>query len=466
MESDEPPAKRTCNGCRRTGCTNKLVYGYSQDQPEYCSNHRTPDMRDVVAKTCRHENCRTQPTFGLHAGKAMYCGIHRTPDMYDVKSKTCQHENCRTRPAFGLHAGKPMYCGIHRTPDMRDVVSKTCQHENCRTRPAFGLYAGKPVYCADHRSPDMRNVISKTCQFDGCRKLPTFGLHIGKPVYCADHRSPDMYDVVNKTCQYDGCDKQRRYGMPGHPVTVCAEHKESGMLPYSNRRCVAIDCREIAIFGTLKKQLHCADHAVEGEVNIVEQRCTSCGLMNIVSPVTKQCAYCDPKQTIYRPVKWKELDVKSVLLQAGWTDLVHDRRLQDACGLKDRPDFVIDVGSRIIIVEVDEHQHRDRLCARQCICPDNVRHCKCQQARMFDTSQQFGGMPVVWIRFNPDDFDIRPNTKGKVNAAVRRQELVRMVRFVANQPMEWMEGHLTKVCYMYYDGDNIQWDSIIQYNLH
>jgi hypothetical protein len=343
---------------------------------------------------------------------------------------------------------------------MWDVNNKKCLSEGCRTQPSYGIAAGKATHCAKHRTPEMWNVISKTCLSEGCRTQPSFGIAAGKATHCAEHRTLEMWDVKSKTCSSEGCTKRCWYGVPGHPVSVCAEHKTSGMLPYSNRRCAALHCSEIAIFGTQTKQLHCADHAVAGEVNIVEQRCVDCGLLNIVSPVSLKCAYCDPAQTIYRPVKWKELDVKSVLTQAGWTDLVHDRRLQDSCGLRDRPDFVIDIDLRIIIVEVDEHQHHDRICARNCTCPANARHCKCQQARMFDISQQFGGTPVVWIRFNPDEFYLRTSVKGKVNAATRRQELARMVRFVAGQPVEWMGGMLTRVCYMYYDGDVIQWDTV------
>ncbi len=151
--------------------------------------------------------------------------------------------------------------------------------------------------------------------------------------------------------------------------------------------------------------------------------------------------------------------MKALLQSAGW-DAVHDRRLANNCSLLDRPDFVIDAGYRLVVIEVDEHQHRDRTCPRTCACPaGGARSCNCQQARMFDLGQA-AGMPQVWIRYNPDGFTTKLGQKGKVPPAQRRQALLRMVKSVASKD-QWEDGAFTRVCYMYYDGggnDEHQWE--------
>jgi len=66
------------------------------------------------------------------------------------------------------------------------------------------------------------------------------------------------------------------------------------------------------------------------------------------------------------------------------TDIVIDK---GECG-KERPDRVYDFGDKIVILECDEYQHRDR-------------QCLCEQTRMVNIGQSFGGIPVYFIRWNP-----------------------------------------------------------------
>lgn len=68
----------------------------------------------------------------------------------------------------------------------------------------------------------------------------------------------------------------------------------------------------------------------------------------------------------------------------------HDRIPLHSC-YKYRPDFVYDFVTHIAILEVDEHQHESY-------------QCECEQKRMINLTQDFGGIPVVWIRFNPDSY--------------------------------------------------------------
>jgi hypothetical protein len=89
--------------------------------------------------------------------------------------------------------------------------------------------------------------------------------------------------------------------------------------------------------------------------------------------------------------KTKEKDVVDRITQT-FTDFtwVADKRVQDGCSRR-RPDLLLDMGSHIIIVEVDENKHTDY-------------DCSCENKRLMEISQDLGHRPVVFIRFNPDEY--------------------------------------------------------------
>jgi hypothetical protein len=71
-------------------------------------------------------------------------------------------------------------------------------------------------------------------------------------------------------------------------------------------------------------------------------------------------------------------------------DIVTDKRVQGGCS-KRRPDIFMDLGYQIVIVEIDENQHIDY-------------DCSCENRRLMELSQDVGHRPIVFIRFNPDDY--------------------------------------------------------------
>jgi len=58
---------------------------------------------------------------------------------------------------------------------------------------------------------------------------------------------------------------------------------------------------------------------------------------------------------------------------------------------KRRPDLLLDLLYQIVIIEVDENQHIDY-------------DCSCQNKRIMELSQDLGHRPIIFIRFNPDDY--------------------------------------------------------------
>ena len=72
---------------------------------------------------------------------------------------------------------------------------------------------------------------------------------------------------------------------------------------------------------------------------------------------------------------------------------VADKRIQDGCSRK-RPDLLLDLGYQIIIIEVDENQHE-------------AYDCSCENRRIMELSQDVDHRPIIFIRFNPDDYNTK-----------------------------------------------------------
>ena len=72
-------------------------------------------------------------------------------------------------------------------------------------------------------------------------------------------------------------------------------------------------------------------------------------------------------------------------------DWVADKQIYDGCSRR-RPDLLLDLGSHIIIMEVDENKHTGY-------------ECSCENKRLMQLSQDLNHRPIVFIRFNPDAYE-------------------------------------------------------------
>lgn len=107
------------------------------------------------------------------------------------------------------------------------------------------------------------------------------------------------------------------------------------------------------------------------------------------------CLFCYvnlfPDKPITRNYKTKEKDVVDRILKLfpnfTW---ISDKKIQDGCSRR-RPDLLLDMGSHVIIVEIDENAHIDY-------------ECLCENKRLMEISQDLSHRPIVFIRFNPDDY--------------------------------------------------------------
>jgi len=178
---------------------------------------------------------------------------------------------------------------------------------------------------------------------------------------------------------------------------------------HNRKKSECIECCGSAICEHQKRKTQCRECNGSSfcEHNRIIARCKLCGGSELC--LSSWChtrrnrkyeGYCMPcfvnnPNNILKPAmrnhKTKEKEVVDCLLhhypQFTW---VADRKVPDGCSLR-RPDLLLDMGSHIIIIEIDENKH-------------SGYDCTCENKRLMEISQDLQHRPIVFIRFNPDSY--------------------------------------------------------------
>ena len=246
---------------------------------------------------------------------------------------------------------------------MIDVKHKTCIHPNCKTRPVFNNEGeSKAIYCSIHKLDDMINVIDKTCIHPNCKTRPTYNNEgESKAIYCSIHRLEGMIDVKHKTCIHPNCKTRSTYNNEGE-----------------------------------SKAIYCSIHKLDGMIDVIHKTCkTHLCYTRVQDKYDGYCLYCYvnlfPEKPLSRNYKTKEYTVveyiKNKYNNFQW---ISDKTINDGCS-KRRPDLLLDLGYQVIIIEIDENQHIDY-------------DCSCENKRTMELSKDVNHRPIIFIRFNPDDY--------------------------------------------------------------
>ncbi len=234
-------------------------------------------------------------------------------------------------------------------------------------------------WCGWCRPNDAVNPYGHKCEDCG-QKWPTFGPPGGKKRWCGACK-PDNAVRLSGMCEDCG-QKQATFGLPGGKKQWCAGCGwRHGAEDVHNRRCEV--CRLTTANGI---------HTV--------------------------CASCDT--TGSRRSRVREKQVAKWLVDAGvqWTSW--DKQLpESACG-RYRPDFTFECAGHVVVLEVDELEHAQ---------PGY----ECDNRRMLDVFNAYGGTPVVFLRYNPDTPTFG-DKKRKFNAQRRKQVLLSELRAALAQP--------------------------------
>jgi len=167
-----------------------------------------------------------------------------------------------------------------------------------------------------------------------------------------------MINLTSKFCEYEGCLTIPVFNLPGSKKgKFCRLHKLDNMVDVENPRCKTPMC----------------------DLHTPNEYCMRCS------------AHLFPDQ----PSRFKTREMKlKDYLAAQYPDktIIHDKRVE--CHLY-RPDFVFDMGSHTIVIELDENQHR-------------AYDTSCDNKRLMSIFQGLGSRPMVMIRFNPGKYDLVP----------------------------------------------------------
>ena len=354
------------NLCKFDGCKKQAAFNIeTEKRGKYCFTHKETNMINVIRKICIHDNCQITSTYNILGSPPLYCKSHKELNMINVTSRLCAEINCQLRPSYnykGTRGG--IFCNRHKKENMVDVVSDICIYNDCTILACYNYTSEiKRLYCNEHKKDGMVNIKDKKCLELNCDIIPNYNyLGAKKGIYCALHKKENMMNVNSKCCQYDSCYKQ--------PV-----------FNYENQ----------------KNGIYCNTHKLDGMINIKSPTCKTelCDIVVLNNKYNGYCLRCFvylfPDKPTTRNYKTKERTIVEYI-KSQFTDktIIADKTITGSCS-KRRPDILIDMATHVIIIEIDENQHKKY-------------DCSCENKRLMELSQDIEHRPLIVIRFNPDEY--------------------------------------------------------------
>lgn len=416
--------------CRYQGCSVRANYSMKGTPATYCATHKTAGM--CSRQSCLYGDCKVIAGYN-YPGETLtkYCATHKLDGMINLRMRMCQSTGCKKCASFGTTT--PLFCKTHAGDGMRNILAILCSHPDCDISASYNYPGNRPLTCQTHSTEGMVSVIGKGCEHSECdSKSRYYDFPGGKGRFCTLHKEPGMVDVSNPKCEE--CESLASYGIPGNKRSRCARHRKPGMITRPKAKCVT--CRKPAFYGKGFVPRRCDVHKEEDDDNLVERECVSCHLVMVLDRDEK-CEYCVPERFESNRLA-KQNALMEYLNRRGLkgdsTDIVIER---GACG-RERPDRTFDFDDKIVILECDEHQHKNY-------------QPECERVRMINISQSYGGIPVYFIRWNPDHY--APGTPESI--VKRHKRVADMLIEIRDSLTELPEAFLC-VTYLYYDG----WSSI------
>lgn len=339
---------------------------------------------------------------------------------------------CGKYAYFGNQGGGRRFCHSHKAEGMINVVDRRCC--KCKLKIATHGLQGQRTHCGGCSQDGMVRAYRRMCLACGINTA-YYALERKGATHCLDCKTHEMVKC------HGGCVacrvKAANFGI-GSKATHCADCKDAAMKDVKNRKCQECGIRQASC--GVGKATHCK--TCSGQLrNIVSKRCGIEGCDVFVKPSTTQwCANHDTERK--RITRVRENKVANFLRESDlppWTSW--NKQIQgaekDVCG-KYRPDFVWEMPGHVVVLEVDEQQHA-------------YPGYSCENKRMLDIWNSYGGMPVVMIRMNPDAFKLEGTTR-KVSWEKRLQLLKDTLKKHLASPGQ----HLFAVHRLFYDNPSTE----------
>jgi hypothetical protein len=187
----------------------------------------------------------------------------------------------------------------------------------------------------------------------------------------------------------------------------CKECKGQSICEHNRIKSNCKECKGTGICKHNKHKSHCkeCDGSTYCQHKKLKTYCKQCGGSALCKSTwcesyknpkyDNYCVYCFinlfPDKPITINYKTKEKHIAEKVLEY-FPDFtwITDKKVIDGCS-KRRPDLLLDLGSHIVIIEIDENKH-------------STYDCSCENKRVMEISQDLGHRPIVFIRFNPDGY--------------------------------------------------------------
>lgn len=309
-------------------------------------------------------------TFNFADKPPMYCKTHMDEGMVNTKDPVCTGDAKHGKPSYNFPGEKAKYCQKCKEPGMINVASKMCA--DCKKKkPSFNVAGKSAKYCFDcaQQYENMVNVNNKKCAHileNGkyCEHAPHFNLPGKKGgIYCSTHKPDGYVDVIHPVCplqtSLEKC-AAPAYNFKGLKPIYCSRHAQPGMVDVKHPLCKL------------------CDYVYIQESNGYENMCVSC------------YAFTYPNKEIVTNFLVKERFIVNYLKDKyskyTWT---HNKTISSC--IKYRPDLLLDLGTHVVIIEIDEHQHNTNL------------YKECDLKRTMDILAEIA-RPVIMLRINPDNY--------------------------------------------------------------
>ena len=170
----------------------------------------------------------------------------------------------------------------------------------------------------------------------------------------------------------------------------CTKCGGSSICQHGRIKCTCKECSGSSICAHDKMKSQCKKCG--GSLLCKAELCETRGISKYNGYCLPCCIHLCPEIQVSRNYKTKENDVVS-RIKSSFPDFtwVADKTIKYGCSAR-RPDLLLDMGTHIVIVEVDENKHTDY-------------DCSCENKRLMLLSQDVGHRPIVFIRFNPDAYE-------------------------------------------------------------
>lgn len=435
--------------CEYNNCKNRAYYNYKDEKtPKYCIDHRLSDMQNKNIKYCLYKNCNIIPVFGYeNTTIKLYYSLHKHTNMINLHAKICEYYGCNKQAGYNYLNLPAIYCSEHKKKDMIAVRINYCVEQNCNKMASYNIKTEHiPLYCNLHKKNNMINITKDSEKCNECDKRGIFGYSNNKSIkYCKDHKKIDMIDIVHKLCLE--CPSRAVYGTHIYGLIHCDKHVKRSK-EWKINKCLNDFCKNMAICSENGNYpfIACDNCNVIYKYNfksILYKQCKKCGINNMLVDDDGNCLDICSKNFNIR-LKYSENQMKNFFDINNIIYNSYDKIIDNSC-LKVRPDFVFDLDNLIIIVENDENQHK-------------TYECECEQKRMINIYESYGGTPVHFIRFNPDNYV----SKNKLLSSLshRHKKLLDVINSIKNNKNFYLEYSKISVQYLYYDnydenaGDN------------